>query len=300
MKQFNKLLFVCAAGILPALATAKTSEAVQARKMIDKVNQHWQAENKAEVRSFWDNAVYHTGNMEAYFLTGNQDYLNYTTTWAEHNQWKGAKSDNKAEWKYSYGETDEYVLFGDYQICFQTYADLYQIAPDDYKIRRAKEVMEYQMSTPNNDYWWWSDALYMAMPVMTKMYKITGNLKYLDKLYEYITYSDSIMFDKEENLYYRDAKYIYPKHKTVNGKKDFWARGDAWVVAGLAKVLQDMPAEYRHHEFFRKQVPPDGKGCSRHPAAGRILDTKHDRSGICSRGPKQAVRLFSCTASCGE
>ena len=250
MKQFNKLLFVCAAGILPALATAKTSEAVQARKMIDKVNQHWQAENKAEVRSFWDNAVYHTGNMEAYFLTGNQDYLNYTTTWAEHNQWKGAKSDNKAEWKYSYGETDEYVLFGDYQICFQTYADLYQIAPDDYKIRRAKEVMEYQMSTPNNDYWWWSDALYMAMPVMTKMYKITGNLKYLDKLYEYITYSDSIMFDKEENLYYRDAKYIYPKHKTVNGKKDFWARGDAWVVAGLAKVLQDMPAEYRHHEFF--------------------------------------------------
>ena len=250
MKQFNKLLFVCAAGILPALATAKTSEAVQARKMIDKVNQHWQAENKAEVRSFWDNAVYHTGNMEAYFLTGNQDYLNYTTTWAEHNQWKGAKSDNKAEWKYSYGETDEYVLFGDYQICFQTYADLYQIAPDDYKIRRAKEVMEYQMSTPNNDYWWWSDALYMAMPVMTKMYKITGNLKYLDKLYEYITYSDSIMFDKEENLYYRDAKYIYPKHKTVNGKKDFWARGDAWVVAGLAKVLQDMPAEYKHHEFF--------------------------------------------------
>ena len=241
MKQFNKLLFVCAAGILPALATAKTSEAVQARKMIDKVNQHWQAENKAEVRSFWDNAVYHTGN---------QDYLNYTTTWAEHNQWKGAKSDNKAEWKYSYGETDEYVLFGDYQICFQTYADLYQIAPDDYKIRRAKEVMEYQMSTPNNDYWWWSDALYMAMPVMTKMYKITGNLKYLDKLYEYITYSDSIMFDKEENLYYRDAKYIYPKHKTVNGKKDFWARGDAWVVAGLAKVLQDMPAEYKHHEFF--------------------------------------------------
>ena len=39
-------------------------------------------------------------------------------------------------------------------------------------------------------------------------------------------------------FYYRDAKYIYPKHKTVNGKKDFWARGDAWVLAGLAKVLE--------------------------------------------------------------
>lgn len=110
--------------------------------------------------------------------------------------------------------------------------------------------MEYQMSTPQHDYWWWSDALYMAMPVMTKLYKVTHNAKYLDKLYEYLIYSDSIMFDKDENLYYRDAKYIYPKHKTVNGKKDFWARGDAWVLAGLAKVLKDLPVEYKHHQFF--------------------------------------------------
>lgn len=95
-----------------------------------------------------------------------------------------------------------------------------------------------------------SDALYMAMPVMTKLYKVTHNTLYLDKLYAYLQYSDSIMFDKEENLYYRDAKYIYPKHKTVNGKKDFWARGDAWVLAGLAKVLKDLPEEYKHHQFF--------------------------------------------------
>ena len=252
MKQLLKLFAACAAaGLLPAaIATAKPSESELARKTIDKVNQHWQATNAPETRSFWDNAVYHTGNMEAYFLTGNRNYLDYTVAWADHNRWKGAKSDNRSEWKYSYGESDKYVLFGDYQICFQVYADLYGIEPENYKIERAKEVMEYQMSTPNNDYWWWSDALYMAMPVMTKMYKTTGNGKYLDKLYEYISYSDSIMFDKEENLYYRDAKYVYPKHKTANGEKDFWARGDAWVVAGLAKVLQDLPAEYERRTFF--------------------------------------------------
>jgi len=90
----------------------------------------------------------------------------------------------------------------------------------------------------------------MVMPVMTKLHKITGNKQYLDKLYEYITYSDSIMFDPEENLYYRDGKYVYPKHKSANGKKDFWARGDGWVLAGLAKVLKDLPAEYEHRKFF--------------------------------------------------
>lgn len=253
MNRFFKAVAVFALGLLPAVTFAKNDEAKEVRKIIDKVNQHWQAENKPEVRSFWDNAAYHTGNMEAYFLTGNEDYRKYSEAWAKHNEWKGAKSDDRSKWKYSYGESDEYVLFGDYQICFQTYADLYNIAPEEYKIKRAREVMEYQMSTPQIDYWWWSDGLYMVMPVMTKMYKITHNHLYLDKLYEYITYSDKIMFDKDENLYYRDAKYVYPKHKSVNGKKDFWARGDGWVLAGLAKVLKDLPKDYKHYEFFAQK-----------------------------------------------
>lgn len=249
----NKLIgtiIFCVAAALPAAVCARDSEAEKVRKMIDKVNTHWQTTHKPEVRSFWDNAAYHTGNMEAYFLTGNESYRAYSEKWAAYNEWKGAKSKDRSKWKYSYGETDEYVLFGDYQICFQTYADLYNLSPADYKIRRAREVMEYQMSTPNKDYWWWSDGLYMVMPVMTKLYKITHNRLYLDKLYEYITCSDKIMFDKDENLYYRDAKYVYPKHKSVNGKKDFWARGDGWVFAGLAKVLKDLPEDYVHYDFF--------------------------------------------------
>ena len=251
MKQVWKETVLFLLTLLPfASALAKPTEAEQVRKIIDKVNQHWQATNSPEVRSFWDNAAYHTGNMEAYFLTGNEAYRAYSEAWAKHNEWKGAKSNNRAEWKYSYGESDEYVLFGDYQICFQTYADLYMLDPDDYKIRRAREVMEYEMSTPNRDYWWWSDGLYMVMPVMTKLYKITHNPLYLEKLYEYLLYSDSIMFDKDENLYYRDAKYVYPKHKSLNGKKDFWARGDGWVLAGLAKVLKDLPEDYEHRAFF--------------------------------------------------
>ena len=253
MKNVWKKVLLCAGLlmlVLPMMAAKQNKEAQEVRKIIDKVNTYWQTNNKPEVRSFWDNAAYHTGNMEAYFLTGNEAYRAYSEAWANHNQWKGAKSNNRAEWKYNYGETDKHVLFGDWQICFQTYIDLYNIQPDDYKIRRAREVMEYQMSTPKNDYWWWADGLYMVMPVMTKLYKLTGNQLYLDKLYEYICYSDEIMYDQETGIYYRDAKYVYPKHKSANGKKDFWARGDGWVLAGLAKVLKDLPADYKHRQFF--------------------------------------------------
>ena len=251
--------FVAATGICMLLISCSVqrtrTQAVGTTKaevlgIIDKVNGYWQTNNSPKDRAFWDVAAYHTGNMEAYFVTKNENYRKYSEAWAEHNQWKGAKSDNKAEWKYTYGERDDYVLFGDWQIAFQTYIDLYNLDKDEKKIARAKEVMEYQMSTPKNDYWWWADGLYMVMPVMTKLYKVTGNKQYLDKLHEYFSYANSIMYDSEEKLYFRDAKYVYPKHKSASGKKDFWARGDGWVFAGLAKVLKDLPKDDAHRDEY--------------------------------------------------
>lgn len=230
----------------------------QVVELITKVNNYWQANNKPEVRAFWDNAAYHTGNMEVYKMLKDQKMLDYSIRWAEHNDWTGATEANPAKWKYKpYGEGKQHVLFGDWQICFQTYIDLYNIeaakgnaAASEYMVKRAKEVMHYEAYSQPTDYWWWSDALYMVMPVMTKMYKLTGDTKYLDKLYDNLLTTDEIMLDKETNLYFRDGKYVYPKHKSANGKKDFWARGDGWVLAGLAKVLQDMPKDYQHYQFF--------------------------------------------------
>lgn len=223
---------------------------VEVLGQINKANAFWQTNHKPEVRAFWDHAAYHTGNMEAYEITGNEAYKQYSETWAAHNKWMGAKSADKSKWKYKYGETDDFVLFGDWQICFQTYIDLYQLNPEAHKIARAKEVMEYQVCTAATDYWWWADGLYMVMPVMTKMYKLTGEQQYLDKLYTYFSYANSIMYDRKVHLYYRDAKYVYPKHKTANGRKDFWARGDGWVFAGLAKVLKDLPLNDPHRAEY--------------------------------------------------
>jgi len=110
--------------------------------------------------------------------------------------------------------------------------------------------MEYQMSTPNNDYWWWCDGLYMVMPVMTKLYKVTDNSLYLEKLYEYFAFAKDLMYDSEDRLFYRDAKYIYPKHSTNTGKKDFWSRGNGWVFAAIPKVLEDLPQDNPHRPEY--------------------------------------------------
>jgi unsaturated rhamnogalacturonyl hydrolase len=225
--------------------TTFTKNSKEVVALMKAVNDQWQINNTYKNNSFWHHAAYHSGNMEAYRITGKEEYRAYSEKWAEYNGWKGAASNDTANWKYTYGETDSFVLFGDWQICFQTYIDLYKIDPlkNPDKIARARAVMEYEMSTPRNDYWWWADGLYMVMPVMTKMYQITQNPLYLTKLKEYFEFADSLMYDPECSLYYRDAKYVYPLEPTVNGIKNFWSRGNGWVFAAFAKVLTDLPAD---------------------------------------------------------
>ena len=237
--------------------------------------------------AFWDTAAYHTGNMEVYKTFGGEAYLEYSMNWADSNEWKGNKrGGDPSSWTWGYDQdynaNSSAVLFGDWQICFQTYLDLYMIDPDRANIDRVYEVIDYQMSKDNDDFWWWADALYMVPPVFTKLYNLTGNEKYLDKLYEYYRFAAELMYDGEygipnegeeytsgaynnkrdgsyftdpdnyANLFFRDAGYVYPLNPNPGhaDEKNFWARGNGWVFAGLAKILSDIPEDYEHRDFF--------------------------------------------------
>lgn len=74
MKHFDfKFLRVwmvlwCAGVLLPAAGQGSAGSA-DVLRLIEKVNDYWQANNSPKTRAFWDNAAYYTGNMEAYRLT---------------------------------------------------------------------------------------------------------------------------------------------------------------------------------------------------------------------------------------
>ena len=281
--------------LLPCSIAAQGETSAQVLKKIEKVNDYWQANNSPQCRAFWDNAAYFTGNMEAYRLTGKAQYYEYSEKWCRHNNWMGATSNEKSRWRYkTYGEGNDFVLFGDWQICFQTYIDMYNLVPADYKVARAIEVMSHECSMEDNKFWWWADALYMVMPVMTKMYLLTGEVKYLDKLHENFLWSDSLMWDKEAQLYYRDGKYIWPKVTTAcDGGKSFWARGDGWVLAGLAKVLADMPRDYQHRPIFVQRFQQLAEGVARCQQPGGYWS----RSMLCeddAPGPETSGTAFFC------
>src|SRR5437660_11223614 len=90
--------------------------------------------------------------------------------------------------------------------------------------------------------WWWCEALVMGPPVLSRLAAATGDKKYLEFLdHEWWATSD-YLYDPEEHLFFRDSRYF--TQKEANGKKIFWGRGNGWVIAGLARVLETMPRDW--------------------------------------------------------
>jgi rhamnogalacturonyl hydrolase YesR len=56
------------------------------------------------------------------------------------------------------------------------------------------------------------------------------------------------LYDPQERLYYRDSRYFSPRE--ANGAKIFWSRGNGWVLAGLARVLEYLPRDYKERPRF--------------------------------------------------
>jgi rhamnogalacturonyl hydrolase YesR len=100
--------------------------------------------------------------------------------------------------------------------------------------------------------WWWCDALFMAPPVWAKMYKATGERKYLDYVHEQWRVTSDLLYDKDEHLYARDASYIGKTEP--NGRKVFWSRGEGWVMGGLARTIDYIPQDDPRRAFYIGQL----------------------------------------------
>ena len=131
----------------------------------------------------------------------------------------------------------------------QMFLDLYEAHPAAQRIDPLKSRLDLLVdrikSEPDDGThmaWWWCDALFMAPPVLARMSAVTGDSKYIDAMDTEYWRTFKALYDPNEHLFYRGGKFI--GKPDAKGKKIFWARGNGWVVAGLARVLQFMPADY--------------------------------------------------------
>jgi rhamnogalacturonyl hydrolase YesR len=104
--------------------------------------------------------------------------------------------------------------------------------------------------------WIWCDALFMSPPALALATRTTGDSKYADLMSRLWWKTTDYLYDRTEHLYYRDSRYF--DQRESNGAKVFWSRGNGWVLAGLARVIQYLPANYpvrpRFEALFREMA----------------------------------------------
>ena len=198
----------------------------------------------------WTNGAYYVGVAKAHQVTKNAIFLAALKTMGYRNEWKPL---------YRTYHADDVAISYTYLYVNTTRQNLVNLVPTkEFLDTHLYESNKWKDGTdPNKEkkiLWWWCDALFMAPPVITVYAKHTGEQKYLDAMHKYYMETYELLYDKEEHLFARDTRFQWGVNeedlKEENGKKIFWARGNGWVLGGLALILSDLPEDYGHREFY--------------------------------------------------
>jgi rhamnogalacturonyl hydrolase YesR len=170
----------------------------------------------------WVHAAGWVGVMAAYESTLEPRYLRAIKAWAG---------------DFGLTETPRHPR-ADNQCAAQVFLDVYRLDPtrdNAFMLAAAKAAFDVLADNPpaGRVEWWWQDALFMAPPGLARLGAITGDPRYVRVMHEMWWDTHAFLFEPRVGLMYRDDRR----------REDFWARGNGWVVAGIARVLPVLPVD---------------------------------------------------------
>ncbi len=251
MRVLKCILFFAASGIaLASCSSSKNSTIKGIEPALVKALQ-WQEANPifAKAPTDWTNGAYYTGVSVAHAATGNVVFLNALKKMGASNNWQ---------------PYERFYHADDLAICY-SYLYLDALGTSGVNLAPTAQIITDHLGKPHEwrsgtaadekkILWWWCDALFMAPPVLVAYAKEKSDNSYIEKMDIYYKQTYDMLYNKEEHLFARDGRFLWQGTakdlKEPNGKKIFWSRGNGWVIAGLALVLQQMPANYKNRAFY--------------------------------------------------
>lgn len=184
----------------------------------------------------WERGTWYTGVMSAWKETHNAKFLNQALAWGQQHGWQVGTEEDGAN-----------KLF-----CAETWLELFFIKKERAMIEPTIQWLNTKApNSPGGAKRWYfeawhgdqtySDSLYGA-PALAMLARATRDNKYLEIMQAFFDDVTRELLDPESGLYYRDKRYI--DQKTANGKKVLWSRGNGWVFAGIARILEYLPEDH--------------------------------------------------------
>lgn len=221
------------------------------KKVADWQLKSWQSAGMHFPKWDWTNAAAYTGYMALNEVANDPKYIKFLYEIGEDVGWN----------------TGPRRFFGDDYCIAQTFAQLYELYQQPKMLARFIPLADSILSQPHTESlewknsiqlreWAWCDALFMAPPALAYLSTALKDQKYIDAASRLWWRTTDYLFDSTENLYYRDSKFFGKKE--ANGQKVFWSRGNGWVMAGLVRMLENMPANYhgrgRFEDLFKRMA----------------------------------------------
>ncbi len=210
----------------------------------------WQIEHPSKYPlTDWTQGAYDNGMMALAGISGNPKYINSML-----------EAGNSTDWRLG-----PRLYMADDHCVGQMYIELYFRYRENKMIDSVRhrfdeillhppKVKSLDFSQPGDeklDLWSWCDALYMGPPTWIRLYAATGDQSYLNFAVKNWWRTTKYLYDKKEHLFFRDSRYFTKREQ--NGAKIFWSRGNGWVIAGLARMLQFLPDNNPNRDRFIRQ-----------------------------------------------
>ncbi|MES2882755.1 MAG: glycoside hydrolase family 88 protein [Bacteroidota bacterium] len=101
----------------------------------------------------------------------------------------------------------------------------------------------------------WLDDLYMAIPAIAQMGKLTGDKKYYDDAVKQVEKYSSRMFNKEMNVYMHGWVEEMKVHPEFH-----WARANGWAIMAMVELLDVLPTTHPGYGKVLQQLQAHAKG----------------------------------------
>jgi unsaturated rhamnogalacturonyl hydrolase len=132
------------------------------------------------------------------------------------------------------------------------YVKLYEGNHDPKKLadlqREFEDIKDVRGNAGGDPIWWWCDALFMAPPTWSALARATHDSSYVNYMDTQYHMTDDLLWSKQYHLYFRDKNFL--NRTEANGEPIFWSRGNGWVFAGLAMVLDSLPKDDARRAFY--------------------------------------------------
>jgi unsaturated rhamnogalacturonyl hydrolase len=103
----------------------------------------------------------------------------------------------------------------------------------------------------------WLDDLYMSVPALAQMGKLTGENRYFDDACKQILQFSQRMFNRNQNLYMHGWIQDMDPHPEF-----YWARCNGWALLAMSELLDVLPANHPSRNNILEQFRKHLKGLS--------------------------------------